>query len=136
MTARGIRNNNPGNIRHNPRNKWDGMSPEQKDPDFVSFVSMAYGCRALMILLKNYANKGFNTPESIIRRFAPSNENNTESYIRSVCQQLTVYPDEPMNFREEPQLLIDFAKAVARHENGRDADLIDEETWNKAYEMV
>ena len=32
---RGIRNNNPGNIRHS--DQWKGLTPEQPDPDFCTF---------------------------------------------------------------------------------------------------
>ena len=38
---RGIRNNNPGNIRHG--NDWQGISKEQPDPAFCTFVSPEYG---------------------------------------------------------------------------------------------
>ncbi len=53
--TRGIRNNNPGNIDHNPKNKWQGQL--QHDPKiekrFCRFESPEYGIRALMKLLCN-----------------------------------------------------------------------------------
>ena len=39
---RGIRNNNPLNIRHSA-DKWQGASETQTDKSFVQFKSMAYG---------------------------------------------------------------------------------------------
>ena len=44
-TSRGIRNNNPLNIRRSADN-WQGAREEQTDQSFVQFKSMAYGYRA------------------------------------------------------------------------------------------
>ena len=41
MPARGIRNNNPGNIRKGE--KWKGLSPIQNDSSFCVFKSPEYG---------------------------------------------------------------------------------------------
>ena len=85
---RGIRNNNPLNIRHSS-DRWEGMREEQKDKAFVQFKSMAYGYRAAWKTLQSYYNrfcaksKPF-TVRNIISRWAPPKENDTESYIRSV----------------------------------------------------
>lgn len=50
---RGIRNNNPGNIRLS-KTKWEGQKPLQADLDFIEFLSPLYGLRALMKLLLAY----------------------------------------------------------------------------------
>mgnify|MGYP003533551919 FL=1 len=47
--SRGIRNNNPLNIRLSA-DKWQGMREEQTDKAFVQFKSMAYGYRAAWII--------------------------------------------------------------------------------------
>ena len=39
---RGIRNNNPLNIRHSA-DRWQGARMKQTDPSFVQFKTMAYG---------------------------------------------------------------------------------------------
>ena len=41
MKSRGLRNNNPLNIRHSA-DRWRGVRKEQTDPSFVQFESMAY----------------------------------------------------------------------------------------------
>ena len=41
MTTRGIRNHNPGNIRHGEQ--WQGLAKEQTDPSFCVFISNEYG---------------------------------------------------------------------------------------------
>ena len=54
--SRGIRNNNPLNIRLSA-DKWQGMREEQTDKAFVQFKSMAYGYRAAWIILQSYYNR-------------------------------------------------------------------------------
>ena len=55
--------------------------------------------------------------ESIINRFAPQIENDTSSYILSVCQVLDVKPRDVIDVFE-PGIMINLLKAVIRHENG------------------
>lgn len=87
---RGLRNNNPLNIRRSA-DRWRGARAEQTDPSFVQFESMAYGYRAAWKVLESYwkhfhQTRQFFTVEGIIRRWAPAKENDTESYIRAVLQ--------------------------------------------------
>jgi hypothetical protein len=90
MKPRGIRNNNPLNIRHSA-DQWQGVRQEQTDKSFVQFKSMAYGYRAAWKTLQSYYNrfcqqsKPF-TVRNIIHRWAPPNENDTQAYIRTVVQ--------------------------------------------------
>jgi len=53
MAARGLRNNNPGNIRLS-RTVWQGEIRPSRDRSFCQFRTMAYGYRALIKLLQNY----------------------------------------------------------------------------------
>ena len=41
-SSRGMRNNNPLNIRHG-RSQWLGMADYQSDKEFVTFRTLAYG---------------------------------------------------------------------------------------------
>ena len=90
MQTRGIRNNNPLNIRHSA-DQWQGARAQQTDPSFVQFESMAYGYRAAWKVLETYWNHftghglAFNV-RSIISRWAPPKENDTENYIRTVLR--------------------------------------------------
>ncbi len=116
MTPRGIRNNNPGNIRHG--DKWRGLADKQIDASFCVFKAPEWGLRALVKILRNYQTKhGLKTVESIINRFAPQIENDTSSYILSVCQVLDVKPRDVIDVFE-PGIMINLLKAVIRHENG------------------
>lgn len=82
---RGIRNNNPLNIRIG--NNWQGEVAKPTDLQFEQFTEMKYGVRAAFKLLHNYIERyKLNTIEKIVRRWAPSSENNTEAYIKHVCE--------------------------------------------------
>ena len=79
----GLRNNNPLNIRKS--DNWQGLAQIQSDPDFCIFTSMEWGLRAAFVILFNYLKKKVDTPDKIIKRWAPPSENKTESYIEFVC---------------------------------------------------
>ena len=87
---RGIRNNNPLNIRHSA-DRWQGARMKQTDPSFVQFKTMAYGYRAAWRTLQTYyerfcmQSKPF-TVRNIIERWAPPTEHDTEAYIRTVLR--------------------------------------------------
>ena len=86
--SRGIRNNNPLNIRHSA-DRWQGARIEQTDPSFMQFESMAMGYRAAWKILESYWKHFHRTGQpytvtTIIRRWAPPKENDTQAYIRSV----------------------------------------------------
>lgn len=89
-TTLGIKNNNPGNIRRG--DNWKGLVPS--NGDFCKFVSMEYGIRALIVLLRTYYRKyHLRTIRSIITRYAPPLENHTEAYIKNVSVRMGVNPD-------------------------------------------
>lgn len=91
-TTRGLRNNNPFNIRHSG-SKWKGLCKKQTDKDFCQFETLEYGLRAGLMLLRNYIRKGYDTPVKIINRFAPKSENDTDSYLLYVCRYAHVSAD-------------------------------------------
>lgn len=80
---RGIRNKNPFNIRKSMNNNWLGKI-DGSDRDFETFNSMVLGLRAGLKLLFTYIDRGDNTIEKIIQRFAPPSENSTNAYIEYV----------------------------------------------------
>ena len=90
MKNRGIRNNNPLNIRRTT-DRWEGVRIEQTDKNFVQFTSMAYGYRAAWKTLESYWKYFHDLPKpfnvrNIITRWAPPTENDTENYIRTVLK--------------------------------------------------
>lgn len=118
MTARGIRNNNPGNIRWG--DEWKGLVPETQrtDKSFCQFKSAEYGIRAMIIILRNYQRKhGLKTISGIINRWAPTNENDTQSYINSVAKATGVDPDQRID-TSDSRFMMKLLQAIIQHENG------------------
>lgn len=132
MTARGIRNNNPLNIRHNRNNRWQGVYEKQTDPDFVQFATMQFGIRAGFVIIRNYIKAGHKDVASIISRWAPSNENNTEAYIRHVCEMADLSPFQELHF-DDKDTMIRLVDAMIRVECGRPVSQTD---IQRGYEMV
>ena len=123
-TPRGIRNNNPGNLRRS-RDNWQGLRKEQTDPQFFQFKTMAYGYRALIRTLQNYRRiHSLRTIEEMIARWAPENENNTAAYVKAVCQDLQV----PATYEpdvDDRDTMCALAAAISRVENGLPAVMED-----------
>lgn len=122
MTARGIRNYNPGNL--DMGEEWQGLAPIQTDPRFCTFISMAYGVRALCKVLLTYQNKyGLFTPKQIIGRWAPPNENDTPAYYTAVAHSMGVGTDSALHLKD-PLTLARLARAIINHENGADGRIV------------
>ena len=112
---RGIRNKNPGNIKLGTN--WDGLSAEQNDPIFCTFDEAVMGIRALMRILLTYrfTHKKTNV-DSIISRWAPPSENDTEAYIDFVCKKMDVKPLDELDNSIEHYLPL--VKCIIQMENG------------------
>ena len=106
---RGIRNNNPLNIRKG--NNWQGEVSSSNDTQFEQFVSMQMGVRAGFNILKNYMTgyggraKALTNVHDIIHRWAPPSENNCKAYIDSVCRFSGLHPFERLQFTDRTKML-------------------------------
>ena len=115
---RGIRNNNPGNIRKTIT-KWRGETTSIKEKDFEVFEDPISGIRATMVLLLNYYLKyQLSDVLSIINRWAPPNENATDKYQEIVAKHIGVEREQRLNLFDR-KVLIKLTEAIVRHENGR-----------------
>ena len=119
--SRGLRNNNPGNIRHN-KDVFQGEKTPSTDAAFKQFTSMAYGYRAMFVTLGTYLSRGKNTIDKIIRSWAPPNENNTQGYIRHVEQFSGVDRNKVLTACSGDDY-IRIAAAMSRIENGVPAEM-------------
>lgn len=119
-TPRGIRNNNPLNIRNDIQNDWLGKvkGNEKKDKEFEEFVGMRYGYRAAAYLIHRYIHRDFKTVEDIVSKWAPPSENQTGKYIYHVCQRSGLKRDTPIALNETGNFLR-LLDAMAFVENGR-----------------
>lgn len=100
MLPRGLRNNNPLNIRIG--NTWLGERVHPTDDEFEEFVTLAYGIRAAFIILRRYIRRyHLNTVRLIVERWAPRNENETEKYIQFVCKDTGLLPDTTIQYKDK-----------------------------------
>lgn len=114
MATRGIRNNNPGNIRVS-KDQWEGMTGD--DGAFVTFDSPESGVRALGKNLLSYGRQGYDSIEKIINRWAPPNENDTQAYIDSVVSATGIPATQSLDL-SDPDTLSSLAQAISFHETG------------------
>ena len=136
--SRGLRNNNPLNIRHSA-DRWQGARIAQTDKAFVQFTSMAYGYRAAWKILDTYCltfkkeGKAYNV-RNIIGRWAPPTENDTDAYVRTVVKLSGLGGNEnmprPKHYRafDEVDKLVRLIRAMVCVENGikwEDVDITD-----------
>ena len=130
----GERNNNPLNIRKVPGTHWKGeILPSIQGGDgggsFVRFESIEYGLRAAFVLLRTYSTKyRANCIRDIITRWAPPSENDTERYIRNVCQWTGLGGNERLTEAQWPQLV----RAMARQECGV---ILDEDQIQRGFDL-
>lgn len=121
MTAklpRGIRNNNPGNLN------FVGQAGAVLETDvpvadrrFAKFPTMDKGILALINQLRLYFERGTNTVQSIISKWAPPTENNTQAYIVYVARHMDVLPNTVLT--PTAPILALLADAIIHLENGQ-----------------
>lgn len=117
-TPRGIRNNNPGNIRRSG-DPWQGLAKDQNDAEFFTFAAPKWGIRALARVLISYQDKhGLRTVRTIISRWAPPVENKTSNYIDHVARRLGVGADDVLDVHDY-RILKGLVEAIIAHENGQ-----------------
>lgn len=119
--SRGIRNNNPGNIRFGDFAKSQGATGAD-DKGFAIFPTMAQGYSAMGNLIggKSYFGGGLNTISAVVSKYAPSSENDTKSYIASVSKATNLDPNKPFAASDLPKI----QAAMALHESGFKSDMM------------
>lgn len=131
IIPRGIRNNNPLNIRIG--NTWLGEVSNPTDSEFEQFVSPKYGIRAAFCILRRYIRRyGRNTVEKICSAWAPSSENNTSAYISFVASRANLLPDAPLLY-EDRVTMCKLVQAMAFQECGREIPI---EFIQSAYDIA
>ncbi len=134
QTARGIRNNNPLNLRITS-DRWLGrVKPEnQTDREYLQFVSPVYGLRAAMRVLRTYRKtRNISTVAGLITRWAPHIENPTNAYIDFVKGKTGI-----TDWEYQKGMVVSLIKAMGEFENGRPLPYQDSdyyEAWELAKE--
>jgi len=117
--SRGIRNNNPGNLRRTD-DPWQGLAETQTDADFFVFQTPIYGIRSLARTLIKYQDQhGLRTIRQIIGRWAPSAENDTVAYTKAVSNETGFAPDVVLDMHKYEHLKA-LVAAIIRFENGHE----------------
>jgi len=129
--TRGIRNNNPLNLRCSS-SPWKGKVLVNNDGTFEQFISMYYGFRAAILTIETYIIKyGCNTIRTIINRWAPPNENHTSNYINFVCRATGIGGNEAISNHDKR--LKHIVWAMAQMESGK--GILDfKESLDKAFD--
>lgn len=118
--SRGLRNNNPGNIRPVSRN-------QPNDGSFAIYSTPEEGWGALGRQLKGYANAGLDNVASIISKYAPPSDNNpTGAYIQSVTANMSKRLGSDVGALtrldlSDPRVLKALMQSITEHENFRGA---------------
>lgn len=131
IVSRGIRNNNPLNIRIG--NTWLGEVAIGTDEYFEQFVAPEYGIRAAFCILRRYIRIYHrDTIRKIISSWAPANENNTSRYIDFVSEKLGIEPDAQIDFFDAVTMC-KLVSAMAQMECGVE---LDDKIITKGYSMA
>ncbi|WP_215755481.1 hypothetical protein [Acetobacter sp. P5B1] len=113
LAPRGIRNNNPGNLR-----SWAGAG---SDGQFAQFATPEAGLNAMAQNLQTYMRKrGLQSVRGIISRWAPASDGNlTNDYIAQVSKDMGVTSDARLN-ASDVNTVASLMHAITRRENGYD----------------
>ena len=102
MKPRGVRNNNPGNIKLS-NDAWKGLASEQKDEVFFTFAAPRWGIRAMARVLLTYQEShGLKTLAEIVNRWAPPTENDSAGYAKGMSRLTGFELDEPLDLQDYP----------------------------------
>lgn len=105
----GLRQHNPGNLR--------GWGDTPVNGGFANFNSDSEGLSAMAGNLVKYSERGLNSIQEIIKRWAPSNENNTQAYIDAVTKRLGVGASDALDLKD-PATLARLMAAMIQQEQG------------------
>ena len=120
-------NRNPLNIRYSKSVKWQKQTGMFKG--FVRFESFQWGYRAAVKILRSYHLRGIRSIGAIIGTWAPSSENDTKAYTKTVLDYLNgVWAIEPPEYCAKTQInlkdreeVINLLMAMTKVEMGANA---------------
>ncbi|EGD4713783.1 transglycosylase [Escherichia coli] len=126
---RNYRNNNLGNLVFANQEGATLEAPNAKgEQRFARFNTPEEGIRALANQVSSYYNgtsaaagyQKLQTVSSIISKWAPPKENNTNQYIDNVSKYLGVSPNEKIDV-SKPEVMTQLVRAIATKEGGNPA---------------
>lgn len=115
LIARGIRDNNPGNLRDEGI-PWNGLLSHDTD-GYCIFDTAHNGIRAMAKDLHTKWLRGLDTLAKIIPVYAPPSENPTADYIADIAKWIGLEPDDTVDLSDIDELAT-IASAMMRQEDG------------------
>ena len=102
---RGIRNNNPLNIRISST-PWQGKIAENTDGAFEQFISLEYGLRAGLVNIRTYIRRDrLDAISVIIPKWAPALDgNDVRAYVRLVSNKSGVPATRRLSYNDRYDL--------------------------------
>jgi hypothetical protein len=107
---RGIRNNNPGNIKKGEQ--WQGASGD--DGTFVIFADTSWGLRAIARALTTMIGQGYNTIQTLIPQWSATDQ---QAYINNVAAGSGIGPADILT--PDQVTLQDLIRQIVDQENGQ-----------------
>lgn len=118
-TIRGIRNNNPGNIKYSESNQWQGQTGQDSN-GFATFIDEASGIRAIAVILKNYSRHySLYTVDGLIRRWSATDQ---DAYVHNVSASLGVDSHDTID-TSDLNTLTALVEAIITQEDSKAAEL-------------
>lgn len=121
MSARGIRNNNPGNIEYGPFARQWGSTGREGKGRFAVFPTPEAGIAAIIGLQQKYEGSGRDTIRERVLRWAPISAENpkkvVDNYIQMVSNSMGIDADTPFSIND-PALGPKFVSGMIAKENG------------------
>jgi hypothetical protein len=112
-STRGIRNNNPGNIRYGDFARRHGATGQDAN-GFAIFPDASTGLRAINDNLTSYGRMGVNTPYSIAHRWSATDQ---DAYTRRLAGLFGGDPNRPLDM-SDPAVLNALRNGIITQENG------------------
>lgn len=125
VQPRGVRNNNPMNLRYNANNPWRGRATwsqrteaQRHETAFEVFESPEMGIRAGVRTLETYFDKyQADTITKLIARWAPRTENDVAAYVQAVSESMNTSPALALDLQNR-DVMRALVLAIIKHENG------------------
>jgi hypothetical protein len=114
-TTRGLRNNNPGNLK--------AVKGQRRDREgFAMFDTMAEGIQHANAQIGRYEAQGITTAEGVIKKWAPASDgNDIKAYLSDIQKTTGIKPGE--DIRGQEALL---ESGMFKHESGKGAPSVDD----------
>ncbi|MGG6193060.1 hypothetical protein ACQV2B_03035 [Pantoea allii] len=114
---RGIRNNNPGNLNY--AGQAGATKEGGENGRFAVFDSMREGISALHRQIQLYLQRGVNTIDSIVNKYAPSSDgNNVQAYIQQLVGATGKGANETLS-GDDQGTVFKLIRGIINHENGK-----------------